>query len=253
MASSESAEGRTVISKVATILMAYLYGESHSLTELTAVCDLPSSTTHRLVNELAHCKILDRADSGEYRVGIPVRKIGASKRCAIDLEEQSHFALQDLSYTLDVAVRLGVLHGGEVAYVEKLTGRRPVTGFQEARHLPAHATALGKALLAFSPQQTVHAILLRGLTAFTPYTLATPERFRRALGNNSVLQPTSPSLIESSQSARARLQSPCSTRSVRQLLPLKSLWTIRFLRSQPSDPLSISLAAACLGNSDTRR
>ncbi len=50
MASSESAEGRTVISKVATILMAYLYGESHSLTELTAVCDLPLSTTHRLVN-----------------------------------------------------------------------------------------------------------------------------------------------------------------------------------------------------------
>jgi|1186.fasta_scaffold04449_3 DNA-binding IclR family transcriptional regulator len=181
MASSESAEGRTVISKAATILMAYLYGESHSLTELTTVCDLPLSTTHRLVSELAHCKILDRTDSGEYRVGIPVRKIGGSKRCAIDLEEQSHFALQDLSYTLDVTVRLGVLHEGEVAYVEKLTGRRPVTGFQEARHVPAHATALGKALLAFSPQQTVHAILLRGLTAFTPYTLTTPERFRRAL------------------------------------------------------------------------
>jgi DNA-binding IclR family transcriptional regulator len=40
---------------------------------------------------------------------------------------------------------------------------------------------MGKALLAFSPPPTVHAILARRMTSFTPYTLATPERFRRAL------------------------------------------------------------------------
>ena len=110
--------------------MAYLYGASHTITELTKICDLPLSTTHRLVRELAHCKILDRVDGGQYQVGIPLRAIGGSNRCPIDLEEQANLVLQDLSYALDADVRLGVLHKGQVAYIEKLAGRRPVLGFR---------------------------------------------------------------------------------------------------------------------------
>jgi DNA-binding IclR family transcriptional regulator len=44
-----------------------------------------------------------------------------------------------------------------------------------------HATAMGKALLAFSPPEVVHLLLMRGLRAVTPYTITAPERLRRAL------------------------------------------------------------------------
>jgi hypothetical protein len=40
---------------------------------------------------------------------------------------------------------------------------------------------MGKALLAFSPPAVVEALLDRGLERFTPYTLTTPDRLRRAL------------------------------------------------------------------------
>jgi DNA-binding IclR family transcriptional regulator len=68
-----------------------------------------------------------------------------------------------------------------VAYIEKPAGRRPISTFGQDRRLPVHATAMGKALLAFSPPEVVHLHLMRGLKAFTPHTVTAPERFRRAL------------------------------------------------------------------------
>jgi hypothetical protein len=53
--------------------------------------------------------------------------------------------------------------------------------FSAAATLPAHATALGKALLAFTAPRVVDLVIAQGLRAFTPYTLTTPDRFRRAL------------------------------------------------------------------------
>jgi DNA-binding IclR family transcriptional regulator len=44
-----------------------------------------------------------------------------------------------------------------------------------------HATALGKALLAFAPSQIVRMVLTPSLPAFTPATLTAPEQLHRAL------------------------------------------------------------------------
>jgi DNA-binding IclR family transcriptional regulator len=89
--------------------------------------------------------------------------------------------LQDLSQALDTDVRLGVLGERDVTYIEKPRGRRPISTFARGNSLPAHATAMGKALLAFSAPALVDMFLSRGLTAFTPFTLTAPDRFRRAL------------------------------------------------------------------------
>jgi IclR family transcriptional regulator, acetate operon repressor len=104
MVSDESIGGRTVISKTATILMVYLGGASHSLTEIAAVTGLPLSTAHRLLCEMASWGLLERVDSGEYRVGFPLRAIGAAARGATDLEAEASLVLQDLSHTLDAVI-----------------------------------------------------------------------------------------------------------------------------------------------------
>jgi DNA-binding IclR family transcriptional regulator len=179
--SDESAGGRTVISKAVTILMTYLGGASHSLTEIAAITALPLSTAHRLLCDMAACKLLERANNGEYQIGFPLRAIGATARGATDLEGHAHLVLQDLSHILDTDVRLGVLCNSGVAYIEKLAGRRPISTFEQNRRLPVHATALGKALLAFSPPEVVHLLLMPGLKAFTPHTVTSPDRLRRTL------------------------------------------------------------------------
>lgn len=48
--------------------------------------------------------------------------------------------------------------------------------------MPAHPTAMGRALLAFSPPRLVELAIMRGLRAYTAHTVTSPERLRRALG-----------------------------------------------------------------------
>jgi DNA-binding IclR family transcriptional regulator len=68
-----------------------------------------------------------------------------------------------------------------VAYIEKMFGYHPVSLFSAGATVPAHATALGKAILAFSGPPIVDHVIAHGLKAYTPYTLTTPDRLRRAL------------------------------------------------------------------------
>ena len=130
MTDDVSAAGRTVISKAAVILMTYLNGDVHTLTEIATATGLPLSTAHRLVRELAAWKILERTDDGDYCVGLPLRLIGGAGGTATSLEERACLVLQDLSQALDADVRLGVLGDRDVSYIEKPRGRRPVTHLQ---------------------------------------------------------------------------------------------------------------------------
>jgi DNA-binding IclR family transcriptional regulator len=181
VAGNSADTGRSVTSKVTAILMTFTNGSSHSLTEIARLAGLPISTAHRLANELAAWRILERAEDGQYRVGLPLRLIGTQARYTPSLPERAPCVMEDLSNATRSDVRLGVLHDMEVAYIEKLAGHRPVSSFSPAATLPAHATALGKALLAFMPPRLVDMVIVRGLKSYTPYTLTTPDRLRRAL------------------------------------------------------------------------
>jgi hypothetical protein len=68
-----------------------------------------------------------------------------------------------------------------VSYIEKPRGRRRMTAFRQGDTAPAHATAMGKALLAFSTPALVTMFVDRGLPAYAPFTLTAPDRLRRAL------------------------------------------------------------------------
>jgi DNA-binding IclR family transcriptional regulator len=181
VAGNAAEAGRSVTSKVIAILLTFADGNVHSLTEMARLAGLPISTVHRLAAELAAWGVLERTDESQYRVGLALRMIGSRPVHPPNLQERARRAIEDLAAATRTDARLGVLQNFEVAYVEKLTGPSPVSAFSAARTLPAHATAMGKALLAFSPQQTVDAVIARGLRRYTTYTVTSPDRLRRTL------------------------------------------------------------------------
>jgi DNA-binding IclR family transcriptional regulator len=181
MAGNSTEAGRSVTSKITSILMTFTEGSEHSLTEIARLAGLPISTAHRLVSELASWRLLERTDDGLYRAGLPLRMMGAGTMCPPNLHERAPCVLEDLSRATRCRARLGVLQEHEVAYIEKQPGLRPVSPFMHAATLPAHPTALGRALLAFAPAGTVEMTIMRGLRPYTPYTVTAPDRFRRAL------------------------------------------------------------------------
>jgi DNA-binding IclR family transcriptional regulator len=181
MAGNSTEAGRSVTSKVVSILLTFTDGDIQSLTEIARLAGLPVSTAHRLVAELSAWGVLERTDDAHYRAGVPLKVIGSHSAQAPSLHERARRVMEDICAATRTSVRLGVLEGHCVTYSEKEVGHRPVIGFASTPKLPAHATAMGKALLAFSPPELVDAVIEASLEKFTPYTLTTGERLRRAL------------------------------------------------------------------------
>jgi DNA-binding IclR family transcriptional regulator len=177
--------GRSVISKIAAILQVVSDGGGRTLTEIAARSGLPLSTVHRLATELAAWRVLARDEEGRYRAGPSLWAAGACQpdgpACVPDVRGRAAPVLEDLFRATGVPVRVGFLDGAAVSYVEKVSARRPVSWLSPAARLPVHATALGKALLAFAPTSTVEAVLALGLRRYTPHTVTRPERLRWAL------------------------------------------------------------------------
>ena len=176
MAGNSSEPGRSVTSKVAAILMSFTSGRGHALVDLARQAGLPTSTAHRLARELTDRHLLERTEDGEFRAGLPLRMLSGETAAPPTLHERAPFVVDDLCEATRATAQLGVLDDLEVAYIERQPGFRPVSTFSAAARLPVHATALGKALLAFAPAQVVRMVLGPSLSAFTPATLTNPEQ-----------------------------------------------------------------------------
>jgi DNA-binding IclR family transcriptional regulator len=183
MAGNSAEAGRSVTSKVIAILLAFAYGNSHTLTEIARLSRLPISTVHRLVRELAACGVLEHSDDGQYRVGEYLKLVAAQPTNPLrGTQERTRRVMEDLAAALGHAdVRLGVLAGHQVVFIHRSVNSRPTPASGEPAVLPVHATATGKALLAFAPPAVVDDVIARGLERYTRFTITDPDELRRAL------------------------------------------------------------------------
>lgn len=180
MAGNSNEPGRTVTSKLAAILVAFANGRDYTLSELAMHTNLAVSTVHRLLNDLVRTSLVERSDANTYRPGSCLRELPYVVKAAT-LRERGPFVVEDLASSLHTTARLGVVEGVEVAYVEKRAGVEPGTLFPNPARLPLHATAMGKALLAFGPRSLSRVISGCDLPRYTTRTLSCPIDLERAL------------------------------------------------------------------------
>src|SRR5919206_34058 len=161
MAGNSADSGRSVTSKVIAILLTFTNGDVYSLTEIARLTGLPISTAHRLAAELSAWGMLERTDDGHYQAGTQLKVIGSHAAPAPpSLHEWVRRIMEDLAAAAPRStVRLGVLRDLDVAFIEKLAGGRPVSVLFEPNTMPAHASAMGKALLAFSAPRLVERVI----------------------------------------------------------------------------------------------
>jgi DNA-binding IclR family transcriptional regulator len=141
-------------------------------------CELTVATTYHLVRTLAYEGYVMRREDGTYIVGLEVadryRELVQACRGPQQVIEVLRRSAADSGYThylgRFVCGRIAVTavaEGNKSPYVEDL-----VTGFDDA----AHATALGKVLLAtLTPDQRWRYLKEQGMRAYTPQTLTSPE------------------------------------------------------------------------------
>jgi IclR family transcriptional regulator, acetate operon repressor len=151
-----------------------------SLVELSRRTGLPKSTVHRIVGELVTLRVLERHDDG-YRLGMWLFERGELLPGHRSLSEAALPVMEDLREATRQRIHLAVLDGVDVVYVEILgTGGLEVVSRTGGR-LPAHATGVGKAMLAYSPAATVQARIEAGLPRLTPRTISTSGGLVREL------------------------------------------------------------------------
>jgi DNA-binding IclR family transcriptional regulator len=152
-----------------------------TLAALVRRCGLPRSTTHRIADRMLRLGWLDKPDD-RYRIGHRLFEISGLAPIRHELREAVLPFLQDLYAAVRTTVQLGVLHGPEVLIVEKITGHRPMPMLsQVGGTIPTYCSALGRAMLAYSPPDVVDEVIAAGLPPRTPRTLTSPAALRREL------------------------------------------------------------------------
>lgn len=166
----------SVLARAATILDAFDGTRPVlSLSELAARTGLPKSTVHRFAEQLLDLGWFERA-AGGYRVGMRLFEVGGLADRRNRLRDKALPHLNALSRATGCAVHLGVLDQGEVVYLEKLPVRGLNLPTRDGGRMPAHCTALGKAMLAFAGPEELARLADAGLERRTARTIVEPVR-----------------------------------------------------------------------------
>jgi DNA-binding IclR family transcriptional regulator len=142
------------VDRAARILKALAGGPRRlGVSQLADQLGLPRPTVHGLLQTLqAHGFVEQDRDSDKYQLGPGLLHLGSSYLDLNELRARSLVHAERLAQRTGEAVRVGVLHGAHVVVVHHVF--RPDAAFQVLEvgaQLPAHASALGKAMLAQLP------------------------------------------------------------------------------------------------------
>lgn len=164
---------RSVTARALSVLGAFsIEAPSLTLSQLARRAGLPVATVFRLAAELEEGRFLDRNSAGRYSLGVHLWEMGLLTPVHGRLRETAMPYLLNMQYECRETVQMAVGGGVDAVYIEKLTSETsaPIESRIGAR-IPLHATGVGKALLAFSPQSFIDVVLEMPLKRYTAETI----------------------------------------------------------------------------------
>ena len=155
-----------------------------SLSDLADRTGLSRQSAHRVVRQLEENGLLLHEPLGErYLVGQRLKQLSLNALAASQRTGASHQILENLVDQIGETCNIGVLDGREVVYLDRVECDWPLRlQLQSGSRLPAHASAIGKLLLAYLPAKTRNRLIAGApLSAYTPHTITDPTRLEAAL------------------------------------------------------------------------
>lgn len=153
-----------------------------NMSDTARMLGLSRTTLIRLMATLEAEQMIERtADGRGFKLGLGLAALAGQALFSSDIVQVGDAIIQRLTDTLSLSSHIGVLSGRDVLYVARRTPNvHLVSNVGLGSRLPAHATTLGRAILAHLPRETVttlfHGVRLTAATAKTPTTLAALAR-----------------------------------------------------------------------------
>lgn len=141
-----------------------------SLKIISEQTGLHPSTAHRILNDLAIGRFVDRPEAGSYRLGMRLLELGNLVKARLDVRDAAIAPMRELHKLTHQPVNLSVRQGDEIVYIERTYSER--SGMQVVRAVggraPLHLTSVGKLFLAHDDPARVRAYAARtGLAGHT--------------------------------------------------------------------------------------
>ncbi len=137
--------------------------EAVSLKEISEKSGLHSSTAHRILNDLATGRFVERPAAGSYRLGMRLLELGNLVKARLNVRDAALSPMRELHKLTQHPVNLSVRQGDEIIYVERAYSER--SGMQVVRAIggraPLHLTSVGKLFLASDDPQRLRAYATR--------------------------------------------------------------------------------------------
>jgi len=149
-----------------------------SLAEICHRMNLHKSTAHRALMVLERSALIERTPENRFRLGLKLYELGNRAVEQIDLRARVYPFFRRLAMDVHETVHLGVLQKTSVVYLDKVEpNRRVCMSSKIGSSNPAYCTSLGKAMLAFQPEETIEKIASSiRFTRYTTKTLCSREK-----------------------------------------------------------------------------
>ncbi len=146
--------------------------------EVLAASDFPKPTLYRLIQTLSSQGMLDHdPETNTYTPGTRLVRLAHSAWRQSSLAQVARPHLEALSALTGETIHLAKLDSAQVLYLDKCNAEQPVEMYSDAGKVgPAYCTGVGKAMLAFLPEDEAQSLIeQQSFHRFTDHTLTSAE------------------------------------------------------------------------------
>ena len=170
---SESTTPTAVIDRVSLVLEAFDGPGRLTLAQIVRRTGLPRSSAHRMLERLVQLRWL-RRNGRDYELGMRLVELGSLAVHQDRLHRAATPLLHELHRATGLVVHLAVLEGSDVVYMEKVGDRMTAAiPTRVGGRQPAHCTAVGKAMLAYTADPDMQIDIM---PRKTKYSISTPAQ-----------------------------------------------------------------------------
>lgn len=148
------------------------------VTELSHRLDVSKSTIHRLLMSLLQKGFVKQDRENErYLLGLKLIELGEVVSENLDIRKLAAPLLNQLAEKTGETVHLVVMDNLEIVYIDKTESYATIRMFSRVgKRAPMHCTGVGKAVLAFLPEESINQVLTqKPMTKFTKNTITSKE------------------------------------------------------------------------------
>jgi len=160
-------------------------GPDLGLTELATQIGLNKSTAYRLLNAMEKFGLIEKmGERDRYRLGLKLFELGNKALESRTLRGEAHHLLLQLAQQSRETVSLAVPAVGGAVCLDRVDCADTIITVRTSvgARFQSHCTAVGKAVLAFLPEEEITAILTTdSLTRYTPNTITSIRALRKNL------------------------------------------------------------------------